>query len=242
MKNEYTIKIAVCDDFQFMREEAKKHILRYSIKKELNYSLDEYETGEKLLESGKKYDLIFMDYEFGDKGADGLTISKELRKRGDDATIIFLSGYTDIAYKTFEVKVFRFLTKPIEEEIFDNAMDSFLKPKDDDTYLTVRVGGITHCIKESRILCIEGRGKHCRIHFTDRDEALEWRETLASVEERLSAHRFYRCYKSYVVNLSYVEAYSRKEVILEQDFKIPMSRAKYEDFSTEHTFFIMRNM
>ena len=45
------VRIAVCDDSDFMRSETKKRILNYSVKKDFDYSLDEYNAGEKLVGS-----------------------------------------------------------------------------------------------------------------------------------------------------------------------------------------------
>ena len=69
--------IAICDDSKPAREDVKNHLISYSIKHELEYLADEYESGECLLSSGKNYDLIFMDYEFEDKGSDGISIAKK---------------------------------------------------------------------------------------------------------------------------------------------------------------------
>ena len=105
------VRIAVCDDSDFMRSETKKRILNYSVKKDFDYSLDEYNAGEKLVGSGEKYDLIFMDYEFENKGANGIDIAKKIREYDKNSTIVFASSYPSIVFDTFEVGTFRFLTK-----------------------------------------------------------------------------------------------------------------------------------
>lgn len=225
------IKIAICDDSDYMREETKKYILKYSFKREFDYSLDEYETGKKLLSSKKEYDLIFMDYQFEGTGLDGITIAKELRIRGIDATIIFLSSYPSVVFQSFEVGTFRFLVKPIEEEKFNAALDSFLLSMSEEKVLAVRVGGMNHFFKENTISYIEGYGKHCIIHFADKSEEFECHETLASVEERLSSKYFYRCYKSFIVNLKYVSSYSHTDVVLNNGESILISRTKYKEFT-----------
>ncbi len=225
------IKIAICDDSDYMRAETKKYILKYSFKREFDYSIDEYETGQKLLASREAYALIFMDYQFEGAGSDGITIAKELRMRGIDATIIFLSSYPSVVFQSFEVGTFRFLVKPIEEEKFNAALDSFLLSTSQEKVLTVRVSGMNHFIKESTISYIEGSGKHCIIHFADKSEEFECHETLASVEGRLSSKYFYRCYKSFIVNMKYVASYNHTDVILNNGECILISRTKYKEFT-----------
>ena len=120
------VKIAVCDDSKYMRGELKKRILQYSMKKDFDYTIEEYEAGEKLIESGVKYDLIFMDYEFENNGANGLEIARKIREYDKNSTLVFVSSYPSIVFDTFEVGTFRFLTKPIDDKKFNNVLDSFL--------------------------------------------------------------------------------------------------------------------
>ena len=66
--------------------------------------------------SGVKYDLIFMDYEFENNGANGLEIARKIREYDKNSTIVFVSSYPSIVFDTFEVGTFRFLTKPIDDK------------------------------------------------------------------------------------------------------------------------------
>lgn len=232
------IRIAICDDSSYMREETRKYILKYSFKHDFEYSLDEYDTGEKLIISDKIYDLIFMDYRFEKTKLDGVSIAKELRKKGMDATIIFLSSYPSVVFQTFEVGTFRFLVKPIEEDKFNDAINSFLMNMEEEHVLLVRINGMNHFIKENSISYVEGYGKYCIIHFIDKRENLECHETLASVESRLPFNHFFRCHKSFLVNLKYVDSYNRTNLILENGETILVSRNQYKEFTEAYSDYL----
>ena len=62
------LRIAVCDDSSFIRGITKKSLVKYSFQNNIDVEIDEYETGELLLQaekSGEKqHQLIFIDYEF----------------------------------------------------------------------------------------------------------------------------------------------------------------------------------
>lgn len=77
------LNVAVCDDSSYMREITKKYLMQYSFQKNVDIHIFEYENGELFLEAEKlnkvKHDLIFIDYEFEEKGKDGITIIRELR-------------------------------------------------------------------------------------------------------------------------------------------------------------------
>lgn len=222
-----------------MRSETKKYILQYSFQREFEYSLDEYNTGEQLIASNISYDLIFMDYQFEGVGADGITIAKALREKGVDTTIIFLSSYPGVVFQSFEVGTFRFLIKPIEEDKFFDAIDSFVSNMEEkEEVLTIRVDGMTHFIKMNSIFYVEGYGKYCIIHLADKEE-VECHETLAAVEERLNTKYFYRCYKSYVVNLKHVVSYNHTDVLLDNGDSILISRTKYKEFMDKYSDFMV---
>ena len=234
------IKIAICDDSDYMREEIKKHITAYSFKREFSYTLDEFETGEKLLESNEEYDLVFMDYKFEGSGLDGISTAKQLRERQADITIIFLSSYPGAVFQSFEVGAFRFLLKPVDEEKFNAALEAFLLSTEEEKVLLVRVKGMNHFIKESKISYIEGIGKNCIINFLDKSKKFECHETLSSMEQRLKSKSFYRCYKSYIVNMKHVNAYNRTDVVLKNGDSILMSRNKYKEFTEKYSDYLTR--
>ncbi len=85
-----------------MRSETNNKIFNYFMKKDVDYTVKEFETGEKLLTEIDNYDLLFLDYQFENKGIDGLSIAREIRKKNNDLTIIFLTSYTNIVYESFE--------------------------------------------------------------------------------------------------------------------------------------------
>ena len=58
------INIAICDDSDFMRKEVRKHLLNYSIKNNIEFQVEEFEKGERLLEADTVFNLVFMDYQF----------------------------------------------------------------------------------------------------------------------------------------------------------------------------------
>ena len=95
------IKVAICDDVKMMRQEVKKHLLAYGQKHKNEYCLYEYESGTKLLEDEKEYDLIILDYQYdNDKENDGITVARRIRQKYKYVPIIFLSAYPSVVFAT----------------------------------------------------------------------------------------------------------------------------------------------
>ena len=56
---------------------------------------------------------------------------------------------------------------------------------------------------------------------------------MGKLENKLQDKGFFRCHKSYLVNLKYVDRYNRQEVILENGEKIVIAKRRYEQFVRE---------
>lgn len=229
------LRIAVCDDSSFMRKTTKKSLINYSFRKNIDIQIEEYESGELLLEAErtgeKEHDLIFIDYEFEEKGENGITIISEFRKLGKNTKVIFLSGYSQVVFQSFEVEAFRFLLKPLEEDKLFKAMDDFMDSIEKDLILSICIDGENFLYPEDIITYIEACGKNCIIHFSDNRKAVVSSETLSSVESRLSENNFFRCQKSFLVNMGHVTSYNHMGITLDSGDTVLISRNKYKEFS-----------
>lgn len=231
------IKLAVCDDIDYMRAEIKKKLLNISFQKNVDFAVDEYESGEQMLEANEQYDLIFMDYELGQGKKNGLEISKEIRKKNKTVNIIFLTSYSTMVFDAFEVGTFRFLVKPIEDEKLEKAMTDFLRLSEEDAYIRLKIDGESHMININEIVYIEGNGKNCTLHLDrENEEILEYKSTLSSVEEMLGDNsKMYRCHKSFIINFDYISKYNRTDIILSTGESVMISRRKYNQFCELYT-------
>lgn len=64
-------------------------------------------------------------------------------------------------------------------------------------------------IKPSEILYVEASDNYCRLFLASREEIVVCR-TLRSYEEELNPEIFFRCHKSYLVNIGYIKEYMMK--------------------------------
>ena len=236
------IKIAICDDNEYARRDVVNHLVDYSVKNDFDYSVDEYESGESLLMAEVRYDLIFMDYQFEEGGCDGIEISKKLREKGDDAVIIFLSAYPEAVYDSFEVNAFSFLIKPVDKKKFDAAMDRLFSDRIRGHMLMLHEVGKNRYINIQDIIYLEGNGKKSIIHFTDRKKDFECNKTLASIEEMIDNDSFYRCQKSYVINLGHVSGYNYTTITMDNGSIVMLSRKKYKEFMERYGNFILKGI
>lgn len=93
----------------------------------------------------------------------------------------------------------------------------------------------TTCVPVSRIIYIESDMHQCLIH-TDL-ESLKCCEKLNSIFQRMPDN-FSLCHKSYLVNMDRIYKLEGSKTVLENGDRIPISRARYEEFRKEFFSYI----
>jgi DNA-binding LytR/AlgR family response regulator len=139
-----------------------------------------------------------------------------------------------------KVKAFRFLIKPVADDKLREALDSFIKETvrcpsvlvHDDSNLAV-------CnIKENSIIYAQAENVYTKI-FT-KDNAYVFRNTLSKFEEELKSSFFFRVHRSYIVNLSYIERFSKTDILLSTQEKVPISKKRYKPFREDFFEFVKK--
>ena len=127
--------IAICDDEAFFRILLKEQLEIYSKKHAYDFVYSEFFSGDSLLESGKEFDLIFMDYRMD--GTDGIDTVRKLRMLNNNTAVVFVSSYREVVFESLKVQPFRFLVKPLDVSEFNEAMDSFAESFYSEAYIFV---------------------------------------------------------------------------------------------------------
>ncbi|MBP3477757.1 MAG: response regulator transcription factor [Lachnospiraceae bacterium] len=228
------MNIAIVDDEKIIREQIKGLIQKRVTDNGMCCpgicEPDAYETGEELLAAGKRFDIIFLDIQM--KGKDGIETARELRKRKEDAVLIFVTGIREYVFEAFDVAAFHYLLKPIEEEkfaeVFDRAVKEVMKRKEqgrEQLFIKTRNRNIT--LDKKDILYVENRGRKVEIHTTG--EVIEVYAVMKELEEQLGGN-FYRCHRGYLVNMAYIAEYSSASIRLGNGENIYLAKERYHEF------------
>ncbi len=150
--------------------------------------------------------------------------------------IIFLTSSREFAVDSYEVKAFNYLIKPIDEERFFTILDDFL--------ITVKKPAKTFTAQTSLGFCkinienvdyLEAQNKQV-IVFLSNGVTIAIRELFSKCEEIFSPDKgFFKCHRSYIVNLSRIDQFSKTEIIMNNNVTIPISRNRYVAF--KETYF-----
>ena len=218
------IHVAVCDDELIIYQQIMK-LLEGNADK---YTVYRYESGEKLIQSGKRYDIIFLEIEMGK--LDGLSTAKHIRDQGRNDYIIFLTSHLEFMSEAFKVKAFRFLNKPIQRNAFYEALYEAEKELLGDEKILVSSNGNKYIVSQVDIVYIESMGDGTCIYTTDTRYVNN--KTLKYWENSLNPSMFYKAHKTYLVGFRYVKVVLQNEVILlsTEEISIPVSRRQRTQF------------
>jgi len=221
MKNK--ILIAVCDDERFMLK-----IIESKLKKVLSqmkfqdYCIHLFHNGLDLLKSRIQYDLVLLDIEMAD--IDGLSLAAKLNASENKPLIIFITIHKEFMELGFHVKAYRYLTKPINDNLFAEAVKNAIKEilRFDKILVTDKDKKILLALKN--IIYIESLGEGCCI-YTGEAEYIR-KEPLKFWLSRLPKKDFIQTHRAYIVNLRHIDYLEPDQVCMKNGSKVPVSVRK----------------
>ena len=224
------IKIAVCDDEPIMAQELSGHLSRYMSERQItSYSVSVFPDGRSLLVGGCDFDVIFLDIQM--EPPNGMETARILREQNPYCLLIFVTVLREYVFDAFAVEAYDYLTKPLDPSRLQRTMDRVLRTLSQRTAkdLVIRRGAVCRVIPLSQILYCEVQGRKIYIHLTD-GSVVDHCEKLADLEQRVDG-RFFRCHRSYLVNLEYVRGCGAGQITLPQSGSIPVSRLREHDLT-----------
>lgn len=217
--------IVICEDDILQREVLAGYLQQIFKELEFDYSLIEYSSGEELLSNyPDQVDILFLDIQM-DK-LTGMDTARKIREFDSNVEIVFTTAIIDYIHEGYEVRAYRYLLKPLEYDcILKHTKSCINDLMDKKDTIVIKDRFQTAIIQINNILYIEVLRKEITI-YTKEDKYI-FKISMKSVEENLVKKRFFRCHKSYLINLKKVSSLSEKEsIVIIDSAKIPVSRYK----------------
>ena len=216
------MRVAICDD-----ENVQLSMTKTSLEtayKSLDLVVDTYNSGAKLLHAvdAVHYDLIILDIEM--PGLNGINTAKKLRKIGNKTALVFLTSHVEYALEGYEVNALRYLTKPASPEKLSEIITYLLEQEKKDKRILLRNSDDVEMVCVADVYYMEARDQMIRV-VTDKGEYLN-RYNLGDYEKELAAYGFFRIHRGYLINLGHVLRLTGKELVMEDNTSLPVSRMK----------------
>ena len=205
------MQIAICDDEVFMVQ-----ILEEKIKKLLpDAVIDKYLSGDELIASGSKPDILFLDIQM--LGLDGMETAKMLRQDNEDMILIFVTAAEEYVFQAFDVGAFHYLVKPFSDEklkeVVTKAVHNIKRSsrlEKDEKYIMVQTAGSHIKIFLRDIVYAEVYNRKVIIHTRSTD--IEYYGKLQELSD-MAGTDFFRTHRAYLVHFKYVEKYDATNAI-----------------------------
>ncbi|MCU0436438.1 MAG: LytTR family DNA-binding domain-containing protein [Raineya sp.] len=226
-------------------------------RKILSKLLDKYENIEIVGEANsvqkakteiisKNPDLVFLDVSLPPDNI--FDMLKELTTI--NFLIIFVTAHHEYALQAFEYSAVSYLLKPIDENLFEKAVENALQtlkkeqnfkiyqtllynlsnPQDTKICLPTTEG--FDVVKASEILYCQADSNYTFVHVQG-EPTICVSKTLSDIENILPKQYFFRIHKSYLINTNYIKKYLKMDggnVVMQNGDILDISRRKKQEF------------
>lgn len=223
------IYIAVCDDETEISNKIGKMISDFFDRKNMEVMILQFSSGEEILHYKKRIDILFLDI-LMDK-MDGMETARRLRKQEFRGYLIFITILKEMVFQAFEVQAYDYLIKPIEAVYFEKIMERLFASIQNlnRANLLVQRGKEYSIVAFDEIIFCEIINRKVYLHLKS-SEVVDYYERIEDLERKLDG-RFYKCHRSYLINLRYLKGYKDKTAYMINGIQIPVSRLRRKAFS-----------
>lgn len=222
------MKAAICDDQPQALEELKNVLLQIPLINTVHiYSkMDNFWA---TLNAGIYFDVVFMDIDWK-QNETGIDFAGKLYEICPYTKIIYVTAYTmdyvEDAFLSYS-NLSGFLKKPVDEEKLLRNLEKIQKEQSISRgKLLIYYQSSYMVIPFQDILYLESQ-LHKTIVVLKNCEFL-CNEKLETLKRQLD-DRFLNCHKSYSINMQYIQEFRSREIILEEGYIIPVSKAKAKE-------------
>jgi two-component system LytT family response regulator len=198
------------------------------------------------LVNNKRPDLIFLDVELN--GEMGFDLLKQIPT--ENIQIIFTTAHEKYAFRAIKSSALEYLLKPVDHTELVNAVAKYEKQRRNTDQKQVDVllsnigkgdkafdkiiipGNDSHTfLNTNEIICCEADMNYTNV-FTNKGEKIVSTKNLKEFEEALDPNTFFRCHKSWLINLHSIKKFLKtdSQVLMQNDMLIDISVRKKDEF------------
>ena len=209
--------IAICDDDIQTTGEMELLVQKIAKRHLVDVEIEVFCDSKGLVDAvkgGSPFDIIYLDIEM--EKEDGISAAKRIRQYDKNVLIIFVTGHENHMRESFAVRPFRYLLKPVNEQMMDECFKAAYDDiSNDDYYFRFHYQRTSH-----KIGTYELYGK------------------LNEIEEKLKTCKasFLRVHQSFLVNYKHVSEQTYEFVVMDNGRKIPISECRRKVISEQYCF------
>ncbi len=223
------LQIAVCDDETYYRNRIYSLLSEYLEARSLNASIDIFSSGKEFLSERDnlvKYDIVFLDINMEE--VDGIQTAQKICDYQSGTCIVLVTAFLNYALEGYKVGAVRYIMKDALEIQMPECMEAVLKK--------MQIQKITFSFLEGEktlytdnILYVESRRHKCLFYYMEKETVTyQMYGKLDQLEDALSAYRFLRIHKSFLVNMKHIRRISNYLAVLDCGEELPVPRLRFQ--------------
>lgn len=195
----------------------------------MEITIQQFSSGTELLQYNKTIDILFLDIQMD--YINGMETARKLRNRKFKGFIIFITILKEMVFQSFEVQAYDYLLKPITEKQFDKTMERLFTSiqNANEANLLIQKGHESRIISIEDIVYCEIIDRKVYLHLSS-SEILDFYDRIENLEKKLN-NNFFRCHRSFLINLKHLKSYKNGIAYMENGQEIPVSRLRSKTFS-----------
>lgn len=229
-------RISICDDDAVFLSKVLNDISNF----EINLDIFTYYRGQELLDSEFLYnDIIILDVEMNQ--INGFETARELRAKGYEGIIIFMTSHCEMVFESFAVKPFDYIVKPYHvhdlKKLFDRATEEINYRR--NAFFIATYNSQTYRIPTWDIYYFESQKRNIIIYTKDGQITINGK--ISEIEIALRNKNFLRCHKGYIINMEHILEFKSNEIKLTNGSKVILSRGYLRLFREAFIIFMKGN-
>lgn len=223
------LNIVICEDEIEQQEILKDYLEQILNEINIKYEILIFNSGEELFNNySENIDIFLLDIQMD--GLNGMEVARKIRQIDKkEVEIIFTTSLIEYIQEGYEVRAYRYLLKPIKLEDLKKHIILCIEEltKNKESYIAVNEKNNTCKVKISEITYIEIQKRKMTIHTINEDYTIN--SSMSKLENELSKYNFYRCHKSFMVNIDFIKNIKQYIAILDNKEEVPISRYRFKE-------------
>ena len=228
------LRIAMCDDMAEVLQQTKQILARWP-NRPASMGIELFTDGDALMaaHSASPFDIIFLDVLM--PLLNGIETAAEIRQQDKSVKIVFLTSSPEYAVDSYRVKANNYLLKPVDTNKLYACLDELTEELRQQTKtVVVKVRNGVHRVELQNIEYVESDNKYVHFALSDRSVLTSTSPLYMYEKSLLLEDGFFKCHRSYVVNIHKIKSFTNKEITMQSGCRVPISRNSHKEFETAY--------
>lgn len=246
------LSIAICDNNKKDSIKIETIINNYMNARFVSYRINIFKSGEELLKSHDKFDLIFLDIAMD--GINGIQAGKKMRAINRNVKIVYTTNYQQYCLQAMNnVHAFAYLEKPVSKDKAEKQLYEILRyiQEENDKQEIIKLE-IIEITKEGKleykfknfevrdIFYFEYLNRKIKIKLEN--EEYFFIDRMKDLTKRMQEYSFETCHQCFLVNLQHIVKIKGYEVFLDNNETLPVSQKKSAEFRRKLNKFVQSSI